>query len=113
MGCSVSVKIKILASLCLQSDFARAGLWLCHVTQQTSQEKLTRLYERYRRYLRAHRKALVGQSTIPRPDHDPARARFNPRPQITSHHDIVQRFEAHKKRFAALAQGGLNTCEIG
>lgn len=91
----------------------RSGLRLSAVTLVRHREKLTRLYERYQRYLRAHRTALVGQSTIPRPDRDPARAYLNPRPQITSHHDIVQRLEAYKKRFAAWAQGGLNTCEIG
>ena len=91
----------------------RTGLRLSKVTLARHQEKLTRLYERYQRRLRAHRKALVGQSTIPRPDTDPARAYLNPQPQITSHEDIIQRLEAYKRRFNAWAQGGLNKCEIG
>ena len=91
----------------------RSGLRLAAVTLARHQEKLTRLYERYQRYLRAHRRALVGQSTIPRPDRDPARAYLNPRPSITSHQDIVQRLEAYRRRFAAWAQGGLYPCEIG
>jgi RNA-directed DNA polymerase len=91
----------------------RSGLRLSAVTLARHHEKLTRLYERYQRYLRAHRIALIGQSTIPRPERDPARAYLNPRPQITSHRDIVQRLEAYKRRFAAWAQGGLNICETG
>lgn len=90
-----------------------SGLRLAAVTRQRHQEKLTRLYERYQRDLRAHRRQLVGQSTIPRPEHDPARAYLNPRPKITSHNDIAQRLAAYKKRFAAWASGGLKTCEIG
>ena len=91
----------------------RSGLRLSAVTLVRHREKLTRLYEQCQRQLRAHRRALVGQSTIPRPERDPARAYLNPRPKITSHHDIVKRLEAYKKRFAAWASGGLNTCVIG
>lgn len=94
-------------------QFDRAGLRLSHITLQRHREKLTRLYERYQRDLGAHRRQLVGQSTIPRPEHDPARAYLYPRPKITSHNDIVQRLQANKRRFAAWASGGLNTCEIG
>ena len=85
----------------------RTGLRLSEVTLKRHQEKLTRLYERYQRRLRMHRRQLVGQSNIPRPDPDPARAYLNPQPQITSHNDIVQRLEAYKKRFAAWASGAL------
>ena len=91
----------------------RSELRLSSVTLKRHQEKLTRLYERYQRYLRAHRKALVGQSTIPRADRDPARAYLKPRPKITSHKDIDQRLGAYKKRFAAWARGGLEICETG
>ena len=66
----------------------RSGLRLSTVTLARHREKLPWLYERYQRYLRAHRKAPVGQSTIPRSERDPARAYLNPRPAITSHEDI-------------------------
>lgn len=86
------------------------GLRLSAVCLVRHREKLTRLYEQYQRQLRAYRKALVGQSTIPRPEKDPARAYLNPRPIITSQDDISQRLEAYKKRFAAWASGGLKEC---
>ena len=91
----------------------RTGLRLSDVTLKRHQEKLTQLYERYQRRLRAHRRQLVGQSTIPRPDRDPARAYLNPQPHITSHKEISDRLEANKKRFAAWASGGLDICVIG
>lgn len=94
-------------------QFDPTGLRLSAVTLQRHREKLTRLYEQYQRQLRAHRKRLVGQSTIPRTEHDPARAYLNPRPQITSHEDITHRLEAYKRRFDAWAQGGLEICETG
>ena len=94
-------------------QFDPTGLRLSEVALQCHQEKLTQLYERYQRQLRAYRKRLVGQSTIPRPEKDPARAYLYPRPQITSREDIVQRLEAYKRRFNAWAQGGLASCGNG
>jgi RNA-directed DNA polymerase len=88
----------------------RSGLRLSAVTLARHHEKLTRLYEQYQRHLRAHRRALVGQSTILRPERDPARAYLYPRPVITTQNDIVQRLQAYKKRFAAWATGGLKQC---
>ena len=91
-------------------QFDPTGLRLSAVTLRRHREKLTRLYEQYQRRLRAYRKHLVGQSTIPRPDRDPARAYLNPRPAITSHEDITHRLGAYKRRFDAWAQGGLEIC---
>lgn len=85
-------------------------LRLSAVCLERHREKLTRLYEQYQRQLRAYRKALVGQSTIPRPENDLARAYLNLRPIITSQDDMSQRLEVYKKRFAAWASGGLKEC---
>lgn len=85
------------------------GLSLSQVTRQRHQEKLTRLYERYLRQLRATRKGWIGQSPIPR-GQDPARAYLYPRPQIKTYDDITQLLEAYERRFTAWAQGGLNGC---
>lgn len=90
----------------------RTGLRLSEVTQKRHQKKLTRLYEQYQRQLRATRRALIGQSTIPRAENDPARAYLNPRPQIASHKDIAQRLEAYTSRFKAWASGGVQGCLI-
>jgi len=91
-------------------QFDPAGLRLSEVTLRRHQEKLTRLYEQYHSRLRAFRTQGIGQTTIPRPDRDPARAYLNPRPTITSHEDITHRLEAYKMRFDAWAQGGLEVC---
>lgn len=88
----------------------RTGLRVSETTLKRHQEKLTRLYEQYQRQLRATRRALVGQSTIPRAERDPARAYLNPRPRITTHEHIAQRLEAYASRFNAWAQGGLKEC---
>lgn len=72
----------------------RLGRRFSAVTLARHQEKPTRLSERHQRHLHRHRKATVGQSTIPRPERDPARDYLNPRPLITSHDDSVQRLEA-------------------
>lgn len=66
------------------------GFRLSEITPKRQQENLTRLYEQYQCRLWAYRRQLVGQSPIPRPDHDPARAYLNPQPQITSQKDSVQ-----------------------
>lgn len=92
-------------------QFDPAGLSLSVVTRSRYQEKLTRLYERYHRQLRAYRSGWVGQSTILREAKDPAQAYLNPRPSITSHEDITRLLEAYQRRFTAWAQGGLKTCE--
>jgi len=85
------------------------GLRLAMITWRKHQEKLTRLYERYQRQLRAYRKGWIGQSTIPHRQ-DPARAYLHPRPSIKSHEDITHLLEAYQRRFTAWAQGGLEPC---
>jgi hypothetical protein len=47
-------------------QFDPAGLSLSVVTRSRHQEKLTRLYERYHRQLRAYRSGWIGPSTIQR-----------------------------------------------
>ena len=81
-------------------QFAFDKLSLSAVTLKRHSEKLTRLYERYHRQLRAYRKCWIGQSTIPR-RHDPARAYLNPRPRIETHEDIHLLLEAYERRFTA------------
>ena len=88
-----------------------SGLRLAAVTRQRHLEKLTGLYERYQRRLRAYRKALVGQSTIPH-RHDPARAYLKPQPVITSLKDIFRPTAGLQRRFDAWASGGLKTCDL-
>jgi len=86
-----------------------AGLRLARITWRKHREKLTRLYQRYHRQLRAYRKGWIGQSTIPHRQ-DPARAYLYPRPSIKSHEDITHLLEAYQRRFYAWAQGGLKEC---
>lgn len=88
----------------------RTGLRLSEITLKRHQEKLTRLYEQYQRQLRAPRKALIGQSTIPRSAPEDARAYLYPRPHIASHKDITLRLEAYTTRFMAWALGGVRGC---
>ena len=93
-------------------QFDPAGLSLSVVTRSRHQDKLTQLYERYHRQLRAYRSGWIGRSTILR-THDGAQAYLNPRPLITSHDDITRLLEAYQRRFTAWARGGVKTCVIG
>jgi RNA-directed DNA polymerase len=90
--------------------YSPASLGLAEKTISNHRIKLTRLYERYHRQLRAYRSGWIGQSTILR-THDGAQAYLNPRPSITSHDDITRLLEAYQGRFTAWASGGLQSCE--
>jgi RNA-directed DNA polymerase len=90
--------------------YSPAGLGLAEKTIRNHRIKLTRLYERYHRQLRAYRSGWIGRSTI-LCTHDGAQAYLNPRPVITSHDDITRLLEAYQGRFTAWASGGLQSCE--
>lgn len=88
---------------------APTGLRVSAVTVKRHQEKLTPLYEQYRRQLRAYRNGWGGQSTIPG-CHDAAWAYLNKRPVVTSHEDITLLLKVYQRRFCRWASGGLKSC---
>jgi RNA-directed DNA polymerase len=86
-------------------QFDPAGSSLPVVARSHHQEKLTRLYERYHRQLRAGRSGWIGRSTILR-TFDRAQAYLNPRPTLTSHDDITRVLGAYQRRFTAWPKEG-------